>query len=268
GSINDNVRKIAAMMGLLAVTWTQDSLDWSYVGTGNMYKVPQAFQSWVDQGVSNIITLEHDLFAETVSVVKQNMDIVLKSGKRLVPLSECIGESNPYGNSILQGFFATGMFESRSVGSGRAAVSPKAPAPVVASSAPLTNKADAVLLLRLAKPDLIAPSTALSTVRPPLTVSPRGFTAGDLVAISLGTLGTILIVTTLVYLCCWSERRNLLVTLPWGRKRRNQMVRFSDDVEMDAKKREKQLREMVTIGRASESGRPRLSDRLCHVELE
>ncbi|KAI8609624.1 hypothetical protein BC830DRAFT_1049114, partial [Chytriomyces sp. MP71] len=60
GAVNDQVREIAAMMGLRSVTWADDSQDWSYVGTGNMYKVAQAFQSWMDQGKSNEISLEHD----------------------------------------------------------------------------------------------------------------------------------------------------------------------------------------------------------------
>ncbi|KAI8607959.1 hypothetical protein BC830DRAFT_1157346 [Chytriomyces sp. MP71] len=113
GAINDNVRKAAAMMGLRAVTWAKDSADWSYVGKNQMNKVPQAFQSWVDSGVQQAISLEHDLFQETVSVVKQSMDILLKAGRVIKPLSECIGEADGYNNPILSGFFKAGQFENR-----------------------------------------------------------------------------------------------------------------------------------------------------------
>ncbi|KAI8614863.1 hypothetical protein BC830DRAFT_1065055, partial [Chytriomyces sp. MP71] len=113
GAINNNVRQTAAMMGLQAVTWSKDSGDWSYISNGGMAKVPQAFQSWVDQNLTRAITLEHDLYPQTVAVVKQSMDILVNAGRVIKPLSECIGVSDVYHNPILQGFFQAGQFESR-----------------------------------------------------------------------------------------------------------------------------------------------------------
>ncbi|KAI8609623.1 hypothetical protein BC830DRAFT_822989 [Chytriomyces sp. MP71] len=43
----------------------------------------------------------------------QSMDIIVKAGKRIVTLSQCIGEADPYNNAVLQGFFASGQFENR-----------------------------------------------------------------------------------------------------------------------------------------------------------
>ncbi|KAJ3007834.1 UNVERIFIED_CONTAM: chitin deacetylase [Siphonaria sp. JEL0065] len=60
GSLSDNVRNIAAGLGLHAVTWSQDSADWSY--TGNMGNVPAAFQNWMNQGLDAKISLEHDYY--------------------------------------------------------------------------------------------------------------------------------------------------------------------------------------------------------------
>ncbi|KAJ3006964.1 UNVERIFIED_CONTAM: chitin deacetylase cda1, partial [Siphonaria sp. JEL0065] len=94
GSIDDRVRQLAATLGLHAVTWSHDTNDWQYVGTGNVGQVPVTVQDWMNQGANNGISLEHDLYAETVSVVAQNMDIIFNSGKTIVPLSQCIGDGD------------------------------------------------------------------------------------------------------------------------------------------------------------------------------
>ncbi|KAJ3027879.1 UNVERIFIED_CONTAM: chitin deacetylase [Siphonaria sp. JEL0065] len=113
GAVDDRVRKLAKSMGLTVVTWSTDSADWSYLGKGQMYKVPQAFKDWMDKGYNNGISLEHDYYPETVSVVKESLDIVLKSGKTFKPLKECIGVSDVYGNKVLEAFFTSGRFENR-----------------------------------------------------------------------------------------------------------------------------------------------------------
>ncbi|KAI9353798.1 hypothetical protein BDR26DRAFT_15739 [Obelidium mucronatum] len=41
------------------------------------------------------------------------MDILLKSGRSIKPLKECIGVSDVYGNAILENFFKSGLFENR-----------------------------------------------------------------------------------------------------------------------------------------------------------
>ncbi|KAJ3223469.1 chitin deacetylase [Chytriomyces hyalinus] len=115
GAIDDRVRAIAAKMGLFPVTWKEDSEDWQYVGTSDMYKVPASFRAWMDSGKSNEISLEHDLFYDTIAVVPENMDILIKSGKKLVTVSECIGAaSSSYDNAILQRFFESGQFDNAS----------------------------------------------------------------------------------------------------------------------------------------------------------
>ncbi|KAJ3027996.1 UNVERIFIED_CONTAM: chitin deacetylase [Siphonaria sp. JEL0065] len=128
GSLNDNVRQIAAGLGLHAVTWSQDSADWSYVGTGNMGNVPAAFQNWMNQGLDAKISLEHDYYPETANAVPRAMDIVIGSGKRIVPFSECIGDSNVHNNPILTAFFQRGgLFEQYATGKPQPAPSPAQP---------------------------------------------------------------------------------------------------------------------------------------------
>ncbi|KAJ3282203.1 chitin deacetylase [Rhizoclosmatium sp. JEL0117] len=113
GSVDARVQTLAASMGLTSVTWTVDTLDWSDVGFGNITLVPQAFQGWLDQNITLPISLEHDLFPDTVSVVKQSMDLLIKAGRVIKPVAECIGDADPYGNTILKDFFASGLFESK-----------------------------------------------------------------------------------------------------------------------------------------------------------
>ncbi|KAJ3059801.1 chitin deacetylase, partial [Podochytrium sp. JEL0797] len=107
GSINDNVRELTKKMGLTPVMWAVDSEDWSYVGTGNMYLVEQAFQGWVNQGINNAISLEHDIYAETVAAIPDAMNVLIQSGRVIKPFHECIGVPSSYGNSAMQAFFAS-----------------------------------------------------------------------------------------------------------------------------------------------------------------
>ncbi|KAJ3076645.1 chitin deacetylase [Podochytrium sp. JEL0797] len=111
GDIDPRVRKVAASMGLTSVTWEADTDDWNYVGKNNMTQVPLAFQTWLAANLTLPISLEHDLYAETVAVVQESMDLLIKAGRVIAPLSECIGDSTPYGNTILETFLKSGQFE-------------------------------------------------------------------------------------------------------------------------------------------------------------
>ncbi|KAI9342535.1 hypothetical protein BDR26DRAFT_836355 [Obelidium mucronatum] len=114
GNIDDRVRRIAAALGLRAVKWSQDSSDWKYIGTGKMgTAVPSTFQTWVDQNVTNAISLQHDYFPETAAVIGKTMDILIKAGRRLVPLSECLGDGDVHNNPILMNFFTSGAFSGK-----------------------------------------------------------------------------------------------------------------------------------------------------------
>ncbi|KAI8845910.1 hypothetical protein BJ741DRAFT_586131 [Chytriomyces cf. hyalinus JEL632] len=112
GSIDDRVRNLAAGMGLRCVLWSVDSDDWIHVGVGDMWQVLDSFKTWMFSGVKRAISLQHDLFGETASVIPSTMDTLINSGKRIVPLSECIHDSDETStNTVLTAFFESGLFE-------------------------------------------------------------------------------------------------------------------------------------------------------------
>ncbi|KAI8845911.1 hypothetical protein BJ741DRAFT_586133 [Chytriomyces cf. hyalinus JEL632] len=113
GAIDDRVRTIGSYLGLEAVTWSHDTLDWSYVASGTtQQRVPQAFQEWLQQGITRAITLQHDVFEETVAAIPQSMDVLINAGRTIVPLSKCLNIPSAYGNPTLEAFFASGLFEN------------------------------------------------------------------------------------------------------------------------------------------------------------
>ncbi|KAI9353797.1 hypothetical protein BDR26DRAFT_15653 [Obelidium mucronatum] len=77
-----------------------------------MTNVTASFRKWVDQNISNAISLEHDYYKDTAAVVKESMDILISSGKRIVPLREYLGILYVDGNTILEDFFESGQFEN------------------------------------------------------------------------------------------------------------------------------------------------------------
>ncbi|KAJ3228793.1 chitin deacetylase [Chytriomyces hyalinus] len=118
GEIDRRVRKIASSLGLEAVTWSHDTLDWSYVASDSTeQQVPDAFREWLQDGVTRAITLQHDIFEETVAAVPQSMDLLIDAGRTIVPLSTCLGIPSVYGNPTLEAFFASGLFENPYSGS-------------------------------------------------------------------------------------------------------------------------------------------------------
>ncbi|KAJ3223737.1 chitin deacetylase [Chytriomyces hyalinus] len=146
GEIDGRVRGIASSLGLEAVTWSHDTLDWSYVASDSTEsQVPEAFREWLQDGVTRAITLEHDIFEETVAAVPASMDLLIEAGRRIVPLSKCLGIPSVYGNPTLEAFFASGLFENPVV-AGAPPVSTGAPVPPnapVPPSAPVPLKHDA-----------------------------------------------------------------------------------------------------------------------------
>ncbi|TPX73185.1 hypothetical protein CcCBS67573_g05542 [Chytriomyces confervae] len=118
GAIDDRVRRVAAQLGLQAVRWALDTQDWANVETNTMQNVPEAFETWIKQGVTRPITLAHDLYPETVAVVAQSMDLLLKAGKRPVKLSQCLDVGSVYGNDALETFFKSGLFQGGGGGGG------------------------------------------------------------------------------------------------------------------------------------------------------
>ncbi|KAJ3223742.1 hypothetical protein HDU81_008986 [Chytriomyces hyalinus] len=113
GNVDDRVQALAGMMGLTTVVWSHDSEDWTYAGKPEMTNVLTAFQKWMDQGVQGAISLEHDLWSDTVEVGMQAMELLVKNNRTIVPVNECLEDPTPYNNAILEGFFQSGQFTER-----------------------------------------------------------------------------------------------------------------------------------------------------------
>ncbi|KAI9353587.1 hypothetical protein BDR26DRAFT_848845 [Obelidium mucronatum] len=114
GASGERVRRLAATMGLTSVSYL-DSQDWMHYNELAKLEtiVPPNFRKWVSQSRTHDITLQHDVWEPEVVVAKEALDILLNAGYTLKPVFECLGESSPYGNKILEGFFKSGQFETR-----------------------------------------------------------------------------------------------------------------------------------------------------------
>ncbi|KAI8608424.1 hypothetical protein BC830DRAFT_1155354 [Chytriomyces sp. MP71] len=115
GDADGRVRKLAALVGLTSVTWSRDSQDWVYYGNTTALNtvIPANFRGWIGSGTNNDISLEHDFASATVDVGIKVLDMLLTAGYTIKPLSECLGGADPYNNTILTKFFASGLFESK-----------------------------------------------------------------------------------------------------------------------------------------------------------
>ncbi|KAI9353576.1 hypothetical protein BDR26DRAFT_913848 [Obelidium mucronatum] len=114
GRINERVRKLAASMGLTSIQYI-DSHDWEFYKDATKLNqvVSGNFKTWINQGLKNQISLQHDMFESEASIANTIMDMLLKAGYQLEPLSKCLGVSSPYGNDILEGFFKSGQFDNK-----------------------------------------------------------------------------------------------------------------------------------------------------------
>ncbi|KAJ3019415.1 UNVERIFIED_CONTAM: chitin deacetylase [Siphonaria sp. JEL0065] len=114
GQSSQRVRRLAATMGLISVLYI-DSHDWEFDNDATKINqvVPGNFKNWINQGLKNQISLEHDIYATEVAVMSTAMDMLVNAGYDLEPLSKCVGDSSPYGNSVLEGFFKSGQFDNK-----------------------------------------------------------------------------------------------------------------------------------------------------------
>ncbi|KAG0229805.1 chitin deacetylase [Actinomortierella wolfii] len=107
GDVDNRVRHVLRKMGYIVVDWTGDTYD------SNDWKIPSISAKSVAQkfgsalksysslstttsGKKGIISLEHDLTAETVSVAKQVIPIGLAAGLNIKTVAGCLGDVNGY----------------------------------------------------------------------------------------------------------------------------------------------------------------------------
>ncbi|KAL1759578.1 carbohydrate esterase family 4 protein [Schizophyllum commune] len=95
GEYNDNVREVARARGQSLATWDFDSGD--SVGVSASDSI-QRYRDIANQRPSNILALNHEVYASTVwQVLSEAIDILQAKGYRLVTLAECLGKE-PYQN--------------------------------------------------------------------------------------------------------------------------------------------------------------------------
>ncbi|KAI7907617.1 uncharacterized protein BX663DRAFT_463866 [Cokeromyces recurvatus] len=94
GDIDDRVRDVAAALGFIPIIWNHDTNDWAYASNPKGYK-----ESWIDGNVTlwakeaataevGGISLEHDLYKETVDVAIRILPVLQKK-YTLVPAGQC-----------------------------------------------------------------------------------------------------------------------------------------------------------------------------------
>ncbi|ORY42258.1 glycoside hydrolase/deacetylase [Rhizoclosmatium globosum] len=107
GGSDDRVRRIANSMGLTVVGFV-DTEDWKHWDSKAKMQpvVTGHFKEWIKNGVTGLITLQHDVWAAEVEVGKEAMDLLVKAGYTVKPVYECLG-------AVLEGFFKSGQFEEK-----------------------------------------------------------------------------------------------------------------------------------------------------------
>ncbi|ORY42259.1 glycoside hydrolase/deacetylase [Rhizoclosmatium globosum] len=114
GGSDERVRRLANSMGLTVVGFV-DTEDWKYWNSKTQMQpvVTGHFKDWIKNGTAGLITLQHDVWQSEVDVGKDAMDLLVKAGYSIKPVYECLGDTSPYGNEILEGFFLSGQFENK-----------------------------------------------------------------------------------------------------------------------------------------------------------
>ena len=84
GSYNDNVRAVAKKLGLSAINWNVDTLDWKYKDADYVYDA--AMKKLKD---GNII-LFHDIHPTTVDAMEQVIPALIEEGYQLVTVSQLL----------------------------------------------------------------------------------------------------------------------------------------------------------------------------------
>ncbi|KAG0260850.1 chitin deacetylase [Mortierella polycephala] len=107
GDVDNRVREIARQLGYVTVIWTKewDSNDWQIPDkTITNKEVIRNFKwalSTVPKLKGGVITLEHDLYTQTVNVAGSLLDMGMKKGLEPMDIARCVNDPHPYQNSVL-----------------------------------------------------------------------------------------------------------------------------------------------------------------------
>lgn len=108
GDVDNRVREIVRQLGYVTVIWTKewDSNDWQIpdktITNKEVFRNFKWALSTIPKLKSGVITLEHDLFTQTVNVAGPLLDMGMKKGLEPMDIARCVNDPNPYQNSLVQ----------------------------------------------------------------------------------------------------------------------------------------------------------------------
>ncbi|KAG0258221.1 chitin deacetylase [Linnemannia exigua] len=107
GDVDNRVREIVRQMGYKTVIWTKewDSNDWQIpdktITNKEVFRNFKWALSTIPKLKGGVITLEHDLFTQTVNVAGPLLDMGMKKGLEPMDIARCVNDPEPYQNSVL-----------------------------------------------------------------------------------------------------------------------------------------------------------------------
>ncbi|KAF9935445.1 chitin deacetylase [Linnemannia zychae] len=107
GDVDNRVREIVRQMGYKTVIWTKewDSNDWQIpdktITNKEVFRNFKWALSTIPKLKGGVITLEHDLFTQTVNVAGPLLDMGMKKGLEPMDIARCVNDPEPYQNSAL-----------------------------------------------------------------------------------------------------------------------------------------------------------------------
>ncbi|CAJ0926693.1 17966_t:CDS:2 [Entrophospora sp. SA101] len=103
GDYDDRVRNIAKQLGYKSVIWDHDTFDWmsQQDPTYDLNWIPANFTQWVNEAsTTGHVSLEHDLYQQTVGKAPKAIDIVIGAGFKIKTIANCTNEL-PYLESVV-----------------------------------------------------------------------------------------------------------------------------------------------------------------------
>ncbi|KAF9181232.1 chitin deacetylase [Haplosporangium sp. Z 11] len=107
GDVDNRVREIARQLGYVTVIWTKewDSNDWQIpdktITNKEVFRNFKWALSTVPKLKGGVITLEHDLYSQTVNVAGTLLNMGMKKGLEPMDIARCVDDPHPYQNSVL-----------------------------------------------------------------------------------------------------------------------------------------------------------------------
>ncbi|KAG0370972.1 hypothetical protein BC939DRAFT_410995 [Gamsiella multidivaricata] len=108
GDVDNRVREIVRQMGYTTVIWTKewDSNDWQIpdktITNKQIFRNFNWALSTLPKLKGGVITLEHDLYSQTVNLAGPLLDMGMKKGLEPMDIARCVNDPHPYQNSLIQ----------------------------------------------------------------------------------------------------------------------------------------------------------------------